>query len=649
MMTQPHVAPFGSWKSPISADLISTEGRRIIETVADGEDIYWIEMRPAESGRYVIVRRTPDGQTTDVIPDPFNARTRVHEYGGAAFIVSNDTIYFSNFADQRLYRQTLGATPQPLTPEGDLRYADSVIDTKRNRLICVREDHTNSEAEAVNALVAIGLDGTDNAQVLVSGNDFYATPRLSPDGTRLAWMTWNHPNMPWDGAELWVGEINVDGSLSHTERVAGDVDESIFQPEWSPDGTLYFASDRTDWWNLYRYQAGTVEPLCEMEAEFGRPQWIFGMSTYRFVSANQIICTYTQDGIWHLASLDTDTGRLNQIETPYTSIANLQVIPGGVLFNASSSTESASIIHFDLTTRQFEVVCRSSEIEIDSGYFSTPQAIEFPTEDNLTAHAFFYPPRNRDYTPPADDLPPLLVISHGGPTSATSTALDLEIQYWTSRGIAVLDVNYGGSSGYGRAYRQRLNGQWGLVDVDDCVNGARYLVEQGYADGNRLAIRGGSAGGYTTLSALTFRDVFKAGASYYGISDLEAMTRDTHKFESRYLDSLIGPYPEEQGRYRERSPIHFTDRLSCPLILFQGLEDEVVPPNQAEMMVEALRVKGLPVAYVPFEGEQHGFRRSENIRRSLEAELYFYGQVFGFVPADAVEPIAIDNLFEHQE
>lgn len=643
-MTQSHVAPYGSWESPISADLISTEGRRIIEVVTDGEDIYWIEMRPTESGRYVIVRWTPDGQTTDVIPDPFNARTRVHEYGGAAFVVSDGVVYFSNFSDQRLYRQTVGSTPQPLTSEGDLRYADGVVDAKRNRLICVREDHTDSETEAVNALVAIGLDGTDNGQVLVSGNDFYAAPRLSPDGACLAWMTWNHPNMPWDGAELWVGEVNADGSLSRAERVAGGVDESIFQPEWSPDGMLYFASDRTDWWNLYRYQAGTVEPVCEMEAEFGRPQWIFGMSTYKFVSANQIVCTYTQDGIWHLASLDPETGRLNQIETPYTSIANLQAIPGGVLFNASSSTESASIVHFDLTTRQFEVVCRSSEIEIDSGYFSTPQAIEFPTEGGVTAHAFFYPPQNRDYTAPADDLPPLLVISHGGPTSATSTALDLEIQYWTSRGIAVLDVNYGGSSGYGRAYRQRLNDQWGVVDVDDCVNGAQYLVEQGYADGNRLAIRGGSAGGYTTLSALTFRDVFKAGASYYGISDLEAMTRDTHKFESRYLDSLIGAYPKERGRYRGRSPIHFTDRLSCPLILFQGLEDKVVPPNQAEMMVEALRLKGLPVAYVPFEGEQHGFRRSENIRRSLEAELYFYGQVFGFVPADAVEPVAIDNL-----
>ena len=643
-MAQPHVAPYGSWTSPISADLISTEGRRIIEAVADGEDIYWIEMRPTESGRYVIVRRSPDGQTTDVIPSPFNARTQVHEYGGAAFVVSEGTVYFSNFADQRLYRQTVGSTPQPLTPEEDLRYADGVVDAKHNRLICVREDHTDSESEAVNTLVAIGLEGIDSGQVLVSGSDFYAAPRLSPDGTRLAWMTWNHPNMPWDGAELWVGEVDADGSLSHTERVAGGVHESIFQPEWSLDGTLYFVSDRTGWWNLYRYQVATVEPVCEMEAEFGRPQWIFGMSTYKFVSANQIVCTYTQDGFWHLASLDTEIGRLNRIETPYTSIANLQAIPGGVLFNASSSTEPASIVRLDFATRQFEVVCRSSEINIDAGYFSTPQAVEFPTEGGVSAHAFFYSPQNRDYTAPADDLPPLLVISHGGPTSATSTAIDLEIQYWTSRGIAVLDVNYGGSSGYGRAYRQRLNNQWGIVDVDDCVNGARYLVEHGYVDGNRLAIRGGSAGGYTTLSALTFRDVFKAGASYYGISDLEAMTRDTHKFESRYLDSLIGPYPEEQNRYRERSPIHFTDRLSCPLILFQGLEDKVVPPNQAEMMVEALRVKGLPVAYVPFEGEQHGFRRSENIQRSLEAELYFYARVFDFTPADAIEPVMIENL-----
>lgn len=643
-MTQPQAAPYGSWKCLISADLISTEGLRIIEAVVDGEDIYWIEMRPTENGRYVIVRRTPDGKTIDVTPPTFSARTRVHEYGGAALVVSEGVVYFSNFADQRLYRQLPGSEPQPITPDADLRYADGVIDSERNRLICVREDHTDTENEAVNTLVGIPLDGRDNGQILVCGNDFYSSPRLSPDGTRLAWLTWNHPNMPWDGAELWIGEINTDGSLSHMECVAGGVDESIFQPEWSPDGTLYFVSDRTGWWNLYCYQAGTVEPICEMQAEFGRPQWIFGMSTYGFVSPDQIICTYTRDGIWHLATLDTVTRKLERIEIPYASITNLQAIPGGVLFNASSPTESASIVRYDLAAGQFDVVCRSSEIEIDAGYFSHPQAIECPTEGGLSAYGFFYPPQNHDYTAPADELPPLLVISHGGPTSATSTAIDLEVQYWTSRGIAVLDVNYGGSSGYGRAYRQRLNSQWGVVDVDDCVNGARYLAEQGYVDANRLAIRGGSAGGYTTLSALTFRDVFKAGASYYGISDLEAMTRDTHKFESRYLDSLIGPYPEEQDRYRERSPIHFTDRLSCPLILFQGLEDKVVPPNQAEMMVEALRAKGLPVAYVPFEGEQHGFRRSENIQRSLETELYFYAQVFGFATADAIEPVMIENL-----
>ena len=643
-MMKPQVAPYGSWKSPISADLISTEGRRIIETVADGEDIYWIEMRPTEDGRYAIVRRTPDGGMTDVIPPTFSARTRVHEYGGAALVVSDGVIYFSNFVDQRLYCQMSESEPQPITPEADLRYTDGIVDSRQSRLICVREDHTDTENEAVNTLVAIPLDGRDSAQILVCGNDFYSSPRLSTDGTRLAWLTWNHPNMPWDGTELWVGEINTNGSLGHTECVAGSVDESIFQPEWSPDGTLYFVSDRTGWWNLYRYQDGTVEPLYEMEAEFGRPQWIFGMSTYGFISPNQIICTYSQDGIWYLAALDTLTRKLYRIETPYTSISNLQPVSRGVLFNASSSTEPESIVRLDLDTKQVEVVCRSSEIEIDDRYFSPPQAVEFPTESGLSAHAFFYPPQNRDYTAPTDDLPPLLVISHGGPTSATSTALDLEIQYWTSRGIAVLDVNYGGSSGYGRPYRQRLNSQWGVVDVDDCVNGARYLAEQGYVDANRLAIRGGSAGGYTTLSALTFRDVFKAGASYYGISDLEAMTTDTHKFESRYLDSLIGPYPEEQNRYQERSPIHFTDRLSCPLILFQGLEDKVVPPNQAEMMVEALRAKGLPVAYVPFEGEQHGFRRSENIRRSSEAELYFYAKVFGFAPADPIEPVMIENL-----
>jgi dipeptidyl aminopeptidase/acylaminoacyl peptidase len=513
-------------------------------------------------------------------------------------------------------------------------------------MVCVCEEHTIAGREAVNTLVSLDLNGREPAQVLVSGNDFYASPRLSSDGSRLAWLTWNHPNMPWDGTELWVGELGADGSLGRTERIAGGVDESIFQPEWSPDGVLYFVSDRTGWWNLHRWRDGRVEPAVEtdMEAEFGRPQWVFGMSTYALESAGRIICAYTEQGTWHLASLDTATGQLTPIETPYSTVAQVRATRGRVLFAGGSPTEPTSVVQLDLATGQFEVLRRSSEVAVDPGYLSPPRALEFPTEGDLTAHALFYPPKNRDYAAPPGERPPLLVISHGGPTSAASGTLNLSVQYWTSRGIAVLDVNYGGSTGYGRAYRQRLEGQWGVVDVDDCANGARYLVEQDEVDGDRLITRGGSAGGYTTLCALTFRDVFRAGASYFGVSNLEALAKETHKFESRYLDWLIGPYPERADLYRERSPMYFTDRLSCPVIFFQGLEDKVVPPNQAELMVEALRARGLPVAYVPFEGEQHGFRRAENIKRALDAELYFYSRVFGFKLAERVEAVPIDNL-----
>jgi dipeptidyl aminopeptidase/acylaminoacyl peptidase len=642
-MATPQVAPYGSWQSPITSDLIVSGTVGLGQIALDGEDTYWSEMRPAEGGRNVIVRRTPDGRTSDVRPAPFNVRTRVHEYGGGAFTVSDGTLYFTHFADQRLYRQVGAAAPQPLTPAADLRYADGVVDRRRGRIICVREDHTITESEAVNTLVGLDLVG-DDGQVLVSGSDFYSSPRLSADGSRLAWLAWNHPNMPWDGTELWVGECQPDGSLSRTERVAGGVHESIFQPEWSPDGSLHFVSDRTGWWNLYRWRAGRIEPLCPMVAEFGRPQWVFGMSTYAFTSASRIICAYTEQGTWRLASLDTETRKLALIETPYTETWEVRAASGQVVCGAGSATEPAAIVRFDPATQHFDVLRRSSTIALDPGYLSVPQAIEFPTKQGLTAHAFFYAPRNRNYSAPPGERPPLLVKSHGGPTSAASTTLNLGIQYWTSRGIAVLDVNYGGSSGYGRAYRERLKGQWGVVDVDDCVNGARFLVERGEVDGKRLAITGGSAGGYTTLCALTFRDLFRAGASYYGISDLEALARDTHKFESRYEESLVGPYPARRDLYRERSPIHFTDRLSCPLIVFQGLEDKVVPPNQAEMMVAALRAKGLPVAYVPFAGEQHGFRRAENIKRALDGELYFYSRVFSFALADPVEPVAIENL-----
>ncbi len=646
-MTESQVAPYGSWKSPITSDLIASATIRIGQIMLDGEDIYWTEMRPAEGGRYVVVRRTPDGRTTDVTPSPFNARTRVHEYGGGSFVVADGTVYFSNFADQRLYRQDPGAEPRPITPEVDLRYADGVVDHRRGRIICIREDHTDPDREPVNAIVGLDLagnEGNDGGQVLVSGNDFYSSPCLSPDGSRLAWLTWNHPNMPWDGTELWVGELRADGSLGRTERVAGGVAESIFQPEWSPDGILYFVSDRTGWWNLYRWCDGRVEHVFEMGAEFGRPQWVFGMSTYAFESAERIVCAYTERGTWRLASLNAATGELELVENPYSEIEYIRAAPGCAVFVAGSPTEPTSIVRLDLATRQFEVLRRSSEIVVDPGYLSLPQPIEFPTEHGLTAHAFFYPPKNRDYAAPPGERPPLIVIIHGGPTSAASSALSLGIQYWTSRGIAVLDVNYGGSTGYGRAYRQRLQGQWGVVDVDDCVNGARSLVERGEVDGERLIIRGGSAGGYTTLCALTFRNVFKVGASYFGLSELEVFAEETHKFESRYLDRLVGPYPERRDLYRERSPINFVEHLSCPVIFFQGLEDKIVPPNQAELMVEALRAKGVPVAYLPFEGEQHGFRRAENIKRALDSELYFYSRIFGFDLADTVEPVPIENL-----
>ena len=645
-MTEPEVAPYGSWRSPIGAELIASGAVTVGQLVLDGADAYWIETRPTEGGRGVVVRRGADGRVSDVTPPGFYVRTRVHEYGGGAFAVSGGVVYFSNFADQRLYRQDPGEEPRPLTPDVDLRYADGDVDRRRGRMVCVREDHTVGGREAVNTLVSVDLTEGGPGDLLVSGSDFYSSPRISPDGSMLAWLSWDHPNMPWDGTTLWTAPLDAAGKVGAATRVAGGADESIFQPEWSPDGVLYFVSDRTGWWNLYRRREGEAAPVYRMEAEFGAPQWGLGMRTYGFASAERIICSYNERGTWHIADLYPDSQRLERVPTPFTEITSsgMVVSSDGVLFGAGSPTMAATVMYHDLSSGETEALRRSSEAEVDQGYLSAPRPIEFPTEKGLTAHAFFYPPKNRDYTGPEGERPPLLVKSHGGPTSSTSSTLDLSVQYWTSRGIAVLDVNYGGSTGYGTEYRRRLNGQWGLIDVDDCSNGAAYLVERGEVDGERLAIKGSSAGGYTTLAALTFRDVFKAGASYYGISDLEALAKETHKFESRYLDTLIGPYPERRDLYVERSPVHHTQQLSCPIVLFQGLDDEIVPPNQAEAMMDAMREKGLPSAYVPFEGEQHGFRRSENIKRALEAELYFYSRIFGFELGEAVEPVHIENL-----
>ena len=642
-MTAGQIASYGSWKSPIAADLVARGEVGLEQVKIDGNDVYWIERRARDGGRKVVVRYSPDGTIVDVTPLPFNARTRVHEYGGGDFVVLAGTVVFANFADQRLYLQRAGSQPKSLTPAGELRYADLVIHPNRNQLFSVREDHS-VPGQAVSTLVSIELDQENSGRVLVSGNDFYSSPRLSPDGSRLAWLTWNHPAMPWDGTGLWVGELSPDGSVNEARAIAGGPAESIFQPEWSPGGTLYFTSDRTGWWNLYRWTENRVEAVCPMEAEFGQPQWVFGGSLYAFDSESKILCSYTKSGCSYLAQIDTTTGALAPLELKYSAISRVQTAGGRAVLIAASATEPTCVVEVNLATHAHKVLRRSREVELEPGYFSTPRPLEFPTENGETAHAIFYPPQNRDYVGRENEKPPLLVMSHGGPTSAASTSLQYSVQYWTSRGIAVLDVNYRGSSGYGRAYRELLKGGWGIVDVDDCVNGARYLAETGQVDGERLAIRGGSAGGYTTLCALTFRDTFKAGASHYGISDLEALAKDTHKFESRYLDGLIGPYPERRDLYIERSPIYFTERLGCPMILFQGVDDKVVPPNQAEMMVEAVRAKRLPVAYLLFDGEQHGFRKAENIKRVLEAELYFYAKIFGFDLADDIEPVQIDNL-----
>ena len=634
--------PYGSWKSPITSDLIVSGGIGLDLVGLDEDTVYWTEARPTEAGRVVIVQRALNGATSDVIPPPFNARTRVHEYGGGAVLVAAGVVFFSNFTDQQLYRVRRDAEPQPLTKTAEMRYADAVLDGPRNRLICVREDHTVADREAANTIVSIDLtSGVET--VLVSGSDFYSTPRLSSD-SRLCWLAWDHPNMPWDGCVLLVASWNPDGTLGECEQMAGDLSESIFQPQWAPDGSLYFVSDRSGWWNLYRWRGGHVESLCPREAEFGRPQWVFGMSTYAVESENRLICTYCERGTWHLAAIDTRTNQLTDIETPFTAFGGLEAKDGHAFFTAASPVLVTALVDLDLATGAFDVVKRSTSTITDRAYLSVPETLEFPTDDGLTAYAFFYAPKNGDTVAPEGEKPPLLVMSHGGPTAATSPTYSRHKQYWTSRGIAVLDINYGGSTGYGRRYRERLDGQWGVVDVNDCINGARFLAERGLVDGNRLAITGGSAGGYTALCALTFRAQFKAGASHFGIGDLEALVRDTHKFESRYLDRLIGPYPDHRDVYAERSPIHHADRLASPVIFFQGLDDKVVPPTQAESIVHVLRNKGVPVAYVSFEGEQHGFRRAANIKRAVDGEFYFYSRVFGFAPAEGLEPVEIDNL-----
>jgi dipeptidyl aminopeptidase/acylaminoacyl peptidase len=643
------ILPYGSWESALTAGHIARGATPLGQLEVDGEEILWLEGRPLEGGRAVLVRQAADGSREVVTPDGFNVRTRVHEYGGGSYLARGGTIWFSNFADQRIYRQERGGPPVPVTteehsPGAGSRYADARITPDGKLILCVRELHAEGR-EAVNEIVVLPADGSAAPRAAVTGCDFYANPRISPDGRKLAWISWDHPRMPWDGTALMVAELSADGTVSGARQVAGGERESVFQPEWSPAGQLHFVSDRTGWWNLYSLRGGLPVPLAPMEAEFGIPQWVFGLSTYAFLPGGTIACTFIMEGKQNLALLRPGAGGVQRIHSPLCDVRFLRAFGAGRLaFVGAGPAAGAAVQTLDPATGTTELLRAGLDFSIDAGTVSEARPIEFPTEGGLSAHALYYPPVNPRFEGPAADRPPLIVMSHGGPTSMAGAGFDPGIQYWTSRGFAVVDVNYGGSSGYGRPYRERLKDAWGIVDVDDCLNAARDLADRGEADPRRVAIRGGSAGGYTTLCALTFRRYFAAGASYYGVADLEALAKDTHKFESRYLDGLVAPYPEGRDVYIARSPVHFVDRISCPVILFQGLEDRVVPPQQAEAMAEALRRKHLPVAYLSFPEEQHGFRKAETIRRTLEAELYFYSRIFGFRPAGEIQPVGIENL-----
>jgi dipeptidyl aminopeptidase/acylaminoacyl peptidase len=574
-----------------------------------------------------------------VTPAPFNVRSRVHEYGGGAYVADGDTVWFSHHADNLVYAQAGDAAPVAITSDGTQRHADLELDARRGRLIAVREAHAGG-TEPRNTIVAIPLDG-GGSTTLVEGADFYASARVSPEGRRLAWLSWDHPAMPWQGTRLWLAAFADDGALIHTRCVAGGPSESLCQPVWAPDGKLYVVSDRSGFWNLYRLEVSGLVPVLPMAAEFGLPQWVFAQSSYGFAGPDEIIATCRENAISRLLRVDVRAGTATTIAVPFEDIVELRVGAGFAVVEAGSPTTPTCIARIALADGAVTVLARSADDVPDASVLSVPRAIRYPSANGRTAHAFHYPPRNGAWRAPEGERPPLIVIGHGGPTGMASNTLKLATQFWTSRGFAVLDVNYGGSTGFGRAYRESLSGQWGIVDVEDCIAGARHLAGEGLVDGERLAIRGGSAGGYTTLAALAFHDVFKAGASYYGIGDLRALDADTHKFESRYTNDLLAPLPERERLYEERSPIRAAGRLSCPVIFFQGLDDKVVPPAQAATMVAALRAQGIPVAHIEFEGEGHGFRRKENVQRALEAELSFYAQVFGFVPADPIERVTL--------
>ena len=640
----PAPRPCGSWPSPITSDLLTRSTIRLGQAGHDGEAILWVEARPQDEGRQVLVRREPGGATADVTPAELNVRTRVHEYGGMAWAADAGEVWFSDFASARLHHvAAAGGAPRPITPEGDLRYADLQVDRARGRLLCVLEDHTGGGREPVNSIAAVPLEGGP-PEVLCGGHDFASDPRLSPDGRQLCWVTWDHPAMPWTSTMLWVAELDAGGRPGAPVAVSGGPREAVLAPRWGPDGSLWFSSDRDgDWWNLWRWSAGAgARQVTRAEAEIGSPPWVLGWADHAWLQGGELVAVVRRGPLAELCRVDPESGRLTEIPLPYTEVV-LAAGGGPLLAVVASAADPTSIVSVDPAGGGLTVLRRSSDASVDGAYLSAPREIHFPSDGGRTAHALHYPPANPESSIPEGELPPLRVLSHGGPTAGTSTAFSADIQYFTSRGFAVVDVDYGGSTGYGRAYRELLAGAWGVVDVEDCAAAVRHLAAEGLADPRRVVIQGGSAGGYTTLQSLVTTGVYAAGCSLFGVGDLRALAEDTHKFESRYLDGLIGPWPQARALYEERSPVLHADRLRSPVVLFQGLEDMVVPPAQSERFFEAARAKGLPCSYVPFAGEQHGFRIAENIRRCLDGELWFYSQVLDFAPADDLEPLPMEN------
>ncbi|MDO8344836.1 MAG: prolyl oligopeptidase family serine peptidase [Cellvibrio sp.] len=616
--------PYGYWPSPITAELLTAQGVRISEPQTVRDCIYWLESRPQEKGRTALVRESA-GVREDIISAPHSIRTRAHEYGGAPYLATASAVFYVLDSDQRIYRYDLASKDtQVMTPEGAYRYADFCYDDMRGHLLAVREDCTEDAHQPESQIIALNLL-TGEIHILAQGADFYSNPRLSPDGKQLSFLRWNHSNMPWDGTECVLAQLNQQGDMVSSAVIAGGADESVFQPQWSPTGELFFVSDRSNWWNIYRWIDAEAKAVCVLNAEFATPQWVFGMSCYGFLSSNDILCCFSQQGFWQLGVINSETNLLTKIESNFRDIANIYCSTGVGYFVAASATKSAQLWQY--ASGKLTALSDNAQA-VPEDFISPAHPITFPTRDGESAHGFFYAPKNPDVKQPTEQLPPLLVMCHGGPTGATESSLNLKIQFWTSRGFAVLDVNYRGSTGYGKQYRARLKNNWGITDVIDVCSGVDYLAAQQLIDKNKVAIRGSSAGGYTVLAALTFSDVFKAGASLYGIGDLEALARDTHKFEAHYLDSLVGEYPAQKAIYQERSPIHHIEQLNCPVIFLQGLQDKVVPPAQAEAMVAALQKKGIMTKYVTFEEEGHGFRQAHNIQRALNEELAFYLTVF---------------------